>query len=49
MLNSFWEKFGQQPNKTQVHEFFDPTQFHNFLFILQVFHRKLKNAPSDIV
>ena len=49
MLNSIWGKFGQQTNKTQVHEFFDPAQFHNFLFILQVFHRELKNALSHIV
>ena len=31
MLNSFWGKFGQQTNKTQVREFVDPIEFHKFL------------------
>ena len=30
MLNSMWGKFGQKPNKTQVKEFDDPIQFHEF-------------------
>ena len=30
MLNSMWGKFGQKPNKTQVKEFDDPIQFHQF-------------------
>ena len=30
MLNSMWGKFGQNPNKTQVKEFDDPIQFHEF-------------------
>lgn len=31
MLNCFWGKFGQQSNKSQVHEFVDPEEFHKFL------------------
>ena len=30
MLNSMWGKFGQKPIKTQVKEFADPIQFHEF-------------------
>ena len=30
MLNSMRGKFGQKPNKTQVKEFDDPIQFHEF-------------------
>ena len=30
MLNSMWGKIGQKPNKTQVREFDDPIQFHEF-------------------
>ena len=30
MLNSMWGKFGQKLNKTQVKEFDDPIQFHQF-------------------
>ena len=30
MLNSMWGKFEQKPNKTQVKEFDDSTQFHQF-------------------
>ena len=31
MLNSMWGKFGQKPNKTQVQQFTDPIQFHDFI------------------
>ena len=31
MLNSMWGKFGQRLNKTQVKDFSDPQEFHNFL------------------
>ena len=31
MLNSMWGKFGQRLNKSQVQEFDDPQQFHQFL------------------
>ena len=31
MLNSFWGKFGQQPNKTQVSSFTQPAKFYQLL------------------
>ena len=31
MLNSFWGKFGQRLNKTQVRQFSDPVEFHRHL------------------
>ena len=31
MLNSFWGKFGQQPNKTQVNLFTNPAKFYTLL------------------
>ncbi|XP_078364066.1 uncharacterized protein LOC144648356 [Oculina patagonica] len=31
MLNSFWGKFVQRPNKTQVRQFSDPVEFHRHL------------------
>ena len=31
MLNSMWGKFGQKLNKTQVQQFTDPIQFHEFI------------------
>ena len=31
MLNNMWGKFGQNVNKTQIKEFDDPVEFHEFL------------------